>query len=219
MLRRNTDEANRDLERVAKTGDRQAALRLLAAWRRSGDLAVNDWETVVELTDHELLGWITVTVRIPAPVRSNPSPVYCDLWFRGIRRSPRLMGVVIECRASSVSYLLERLRSENGEGFDELLFLQSVVAPTEARGTVNTSTVEWPGAPAHAAPLGPSVAMRRTLRLLWRDDAFRATFMRAALRADLAHRVVILDERAAALEQAEDEATISVLEELERRPR
>jgi hypothetical protein len=38
MFRWNGDEARRELERAAATGDRTAALRLLSEWRRSGQL-------------------------------------------------------------------------------------------------------------------------------------------------------------------------------------
>lgn len=210
------DETARGLERDALTGDRQAAIRLLLAWRRSGELVAKDRQIDAEVND-ELLGRIVVTVKIEAPVRSNPSRVFCDLWLRDVRRSSRLMGVVLDCRASSVSYLLERLRA--GDDFHNLIFLHSVVAPTEARGTVNTRSVQWPGPPgAHGdTSYLASVAMHRTLQLLWRDPAFRRTFMEAALAADLVHRAAIIEDRARALDQAETEATVAVVEELNRR--
>jgi len=219
-MRRNTDETQRDLERLARDGDRRAALRLLASWERTGEVGFGPILVPAEM-NHDWLGRVELVFTFPSADGVKKDVRY-TMTFRDVpRHGMRTHGFVVNGSAYGVDDLAETLADLGS--IARIANVNDVVALTKKRGVIDIASIRWPEQVRSDIPgYGGSFeevheVVRLVLDEFWSDPSYRAKLIEALMKSRLAYRASKLDQIRRQFEGLEEEAALAVEDELDRR--
>jgi len=220
-----SDETLRDLERLAREGDQSASLRLLAEWRRRGEIKPEGF-VYATATRHDLLGDVSLSFTAP-----QADGVKRDvLWVMGLhdvmrgnirRGGGRGRGVVIRGNAGPVDELVWALAKYGSLGRVASNVTDVVSSTSPNSRPIDLSSISWPDSVRSDVQgyAGSNAELHEVVRLVldefWEVEEWRLGLIERLLKFRLAHRAAQLDQIRRQFEKLEEAVATAVEDEIQ----